>query len=75
MNHTLYFKDEDLFLTFKQRAQHQGSLSDALNEAIHLWLQRKRTWPLALANMKPVKDDFRFESGRDEQQFEDRDYF
>ncbi len=75
MNHTLYFKDEVLFLTFKQQAQQLGSLSDALNEAIQLWLQRKRVWPLALTKMKPIKDDFRFESGRQEQQFEDRDYF
>jgi len=71
----LYFKDEALFATFKKHAQQKGSLSDALNEAIQIWLYRKQVWPVPLTKMKPIKDDFRFESGRESQLFDERDYF
>ncbi|MCX7117477.1 MAG: hypothetical protein NTW94_06190 [Legionellales bacterium] len=76
MNHTLYFKDDHLFLEFKEKAKQKGSMSDALSEALQLWLLHKnRGWPEELLNMKPVIDDYRIESGRTDLHFEEKDYF
>jgi len=64
MNHTLYFKDDALYLKFKNKAKHNGSISDALNEAITMWLGKNQKWPNDLINMNAIHDDYTFESGR-----------
>jgi hypothetical protein len=66
MNHTLYFKDDALYLKFKRKAKHHGSISDALNEAITMWLGKNKKWPDDLVNMPKIEDDYTFESGRDQ---------
>jgi hypothetical protein len=65
MNHILYFKDDALFLKFKEKVKEKGSVSEALNEAMGLWLSKDQKWPDALINMEAIDDEYRFEVGRE----------